>query len=173
MICIAVVIINCFINQEEYQKDELRAIKEFLGVALICVTVQMKFQSLLMTGFGLSLGITILFWALYNPQLYIDSLTGSYSKGYFRRWFPEQIKRKRELHLLMIDLWKLKQVNKLYGVTTGDELLIQIAKYLHKINEANHVFRIHGNRFFVFTTSLMDYETNKDAIMKLFKRPLK
>ena len=173
LICIAVVIINCFINQEEYQKDELRAIKEFLGVALICVTVQMKFQSLLMTGFGLSLGITILFWALYNPQLYIDSLTGSYSKGYFRRWFPEQIKRKRELHLLMIDLWKLKQVNKLYGVTTGDELLIQIAKYLHKINEANHVFRIHGNRFFVFTTSLMDYETNKDAIMKLFKRPFK
>ena len=63
-----------------------------------------------------------------------------YSKGYFRRWFPEQIKRKKELHLLMIDLWKLKQVNKLYGVTTGDELLIQIAEYLHKINEANHVF---------------------------------
>ena len=44
---------------------------------------------------------------------------------------------------------KLKQVNKLYGVTTGDELLIQIAEYLHKINEANHVFRIHGNRFCV------------------------
>lgn len=173
LICIAVVIINCFINQEEYQKDELRAIKEFLGVALICVTVQMKFQSLLMTGFGLSLGITILFWALYNPQLYIDSLTGSYSKGYFRRWFPEQIKRKRELHLLMIDLWKLKQVNKLYGVTTGDELLIQIAKYLHKINEANHVFRIHGNRFFVFTSSLMDYERNKDSIMQLFEQPFK
>ena len=77
------------------------------------------------------------------------------------------------INLLMIDLWKLKQVNKLYGVTTGDELLIQIAEYLHKINEANHVFRIHGNRFFVFTTSLMDYETNKDAIMKLFKRPFK
>ncbi len=89
LICIAAVIINCFINQEEYQKNELRAIKEFLGV------------------------------------------------------------------------------------TTGDELLIQIAEYLHKINEANHVFRIHGNRFFVFTTSLMDYETNKDAIMKLFKRPFK
>lgn len=173
LICIAAVIINCFINQEEYQKNELRAIKEFLGVALVCVTIQMKFQSVLMTGFGLSLGITILFWALYNPQLYIDSLTGLYSKGYFRRWFPEQIKRKKELHLLMIDLWKLKQVNKLYGVTTGDELLIQIAEYLHKINEANHVFRIHGNRFFVFTTSLMDYETNKDAIMKLFKRPFK
>lgn len=173
LICIAAVIINCFINQEEYQKNELRAIKEFLGVALVCVTIQMKFQSVLMTGFGLSLGITILFWALYNPQLYIDSLTGLYSKGYFRRWFPEQIKRKKELHLLMIDLWKLKQVNKLYGVTTGDELLIQIAEYLHKINEANHVFRIHGNRFFVFTTSLMDYETNKDTIMKLFKRPFK
>ena len=123
LICIAAVIINCFINQEEYQKNELRAIKEFLGVALVCVTIQMKFQSVLMTGFGLSLGITILFWALYNPQLYIDSLTGLYSKGYFRRWFPEQIKRKKELHLLMIDLWKLKQVNKLYGVTTGDELL--------------------------------------------------
>lgn len=103
LICMAAVIINCFINQEEYQKNELRAIKEFLGVALVCVTIQMKFQSVLMTGFGLSLGITILFWALYNPQLYIDSLTGLYSKGYFRRWFPEQIKRKKELHLLMID----------------------------------------------------------------------
>ena len=134
----------------------------------------MKFQSVLMTGFGLSLGIMILFWALYNPQLYIDSLTGLYSKGYFRRWFPEQIKRKKELHLLMIDLWKLKQVNKLYGVTTGDELLIQIAEYLHKINEAKPCFSgFMGIVFFVFTTSLMDYETNKDAIMKLFKRLLK
>ena len=53
----AAVIINCFINQEEYQKNELRAIKEFLGVALVCVTIQMKFQSVLMTGFGLSLGL--------------------------------------------------------------------------------------------------------------------
>ena len=41
LICIAAVIINCFINQEEYQKNELRAIKEFLGVALVCVTIQM------------------------------------------------------------------------------------------------------------------------------------
>lgn len=73
----------------------------------------------------------------------------------------------------MIDLWKLKQVNKLYGVTIGDELLIQIAEYLHKINETNHVFRIHGNRFFVFTSSLMNYEMNKDAIMQLFERPFK
>ena len=73
----------------------------------------------------------------------------------------------------MIDLWKLKQVNKLYGVTIGDELLIQIAEYLHKINETNHVFRIHGNRFFVFTSSLMNYEMNKDEIMQLFERPFK
>ena len=94
------------------------------------ITIDIHFYSLedVYKRQGLSLGITILFWALYNPQLYIDSLTGLYSKGYFRRWFPEQIKRKKELHLLMIDLWKLKQVNKLYGVTTGDELLIQIAE---------------------------------------------
>ena len=73
----------------------------------------------------------------------------------------------------MIDLWKPKQVNKLYGVTIGDELLIQIAEYLHKINETNHVFRIHGNRFLCSHRPLMNYEMNKDAIMQLFERPFK
>ena len=43
----------------------------------------------------------------------------------------------------------------------GDELLIQIAEYLHKINEAKPCFQDSWESFFVFTTSLMDYETNK------------
>ena len=41
LICIAAVIINCFINQEEYQKNELRAIK---GIPWSCIGLVLRYR---------------------------------------------------------------------------------------------------------------------------------
>ena len=81
------------------------------------------------------------------------------------------MKREQKFHVLQISIWKLKQVNKLYGNSVGDKLLIDVADELNQITEGNYIFRIHGNKFLIFSMSQADYEKTKQEVMELFQTP--
>lgn len=81
------------------------------------------------------------------------------------------MKREQKFHVLQISIWKLKQVNKLYGNSVGDKLLIDVADELNQITEGNYIFRIHGNQFLIFSMSQADYEKTKQEVMELFQTP--
>lgn len=65
----------------------------------------------------------------------------------------------------------LKQVNKVYGSSVGDQLLAQIAKELQSITDSVEIFRITGNCFLMVTDSLAEYEKNKKEMEQIFRKP--
>ena len=57
-------------------------IKVILDILILCgcgVVIQLLYSPLLMTGFGMSLGILALFLTINNPNANRDSLTGVYN----------------------------------------------------------------------------------------------
>lgn len=68
-------------------------------------------------------------------------------------------------------MWKLKQINKLYGNSVGDQLLIDVAEELKQIRNNNYIFRIHGNQFLIFSMTKTDYKETKKGILQLFQTP--
>ena len=168
---VVIAMYNFIFHQDEYGKNELRAVWEFVVVGFVCTAIEAVYSQYLLTEFGLIIGIFIIFWTLYNPQTVVDSLTGVFAKGYLNQWIPEQMKREQKFHVLQISIWKLKQVNKLYGNSVGDKLLIDVADELNQITEGNYIFRIHGNQFLIFSMSQADYEKTKQEVMELFQTP--
>lgn len=158
-------------HSDEYGQNELHAVWEFVLIGFVCTAFEAVYQQYLLTEFGLVIGIFIVFWTIYNPQTVVDSLTGVFAKGYLNQWIPEQIKRGNKFHVLQISMWKLKQVNKLYGNSVGDQLLIDVAEELKQIIAGNYIFRIHGNQFLIFSMNQSDYEKTKQEVMKLFQTP--
>lgn len=141
---------------------------EFILAEFICVAVQARFHDILMTGFGLTIGITILFLTINNPHEYTDSLTNTLNSQYFLDWSWEQINHRKAFHIIAVDLYQLRRINTIYGIKTGNHLLVRIAEKLLEMNSSQNVFRITGKRFLVALSSLSEYENVRNNIQKYF-----
>lgn len=100
---------------------------EFLVLEGVCMVIQMYTQRLILTGFGLALGLVFLYLTINNPGDYVDSITGVFDKQYFDKWIEEKLDKKAEFHLIATEFYMLKQVNKVYGSSVGAQMLIQAA----------------------------------------------
>lgn len=172
MLFVVIAIWNCVFHGDEYQKKELQAVWEFILIGFVCAAIESVHHELLLTEFGIAVGTVIVSWTIYNPQTTMDSLTDVYAKGHLNQWIPEQIRKGRQFHVLQISMWKLKQINKLYGNSVGDKVLMQRAEELKNLNEENSIFRIHGNQFLIFSKNKEDYEKTKKEVMQLFYIPV-
>ena len=105
-------------------------------------------QSLLMTGFGMSLRILALFITINNPNANLDSLTGLYNHLYLTRKMGELIASGKSFHIITVYLYQLKHINRVAGVQGGDSILQQIAGQLGALC-GQKVTRITGKRFLV------------------------
>lgn len=131
------------------------------------VIVQAFCHQLLMTGFGLSLGILALFITINNPHANTDNLTGLYDKPYLLRKFSEMLSKRRIFHVITVNLYQIDHINKVTGVDGGDRLLLSVARQLHRLC-GDKVFRISGKRFLIFTFSQEQFELYFDELEHLF-----
>lgn len=113
---------------------------------------------LLLAGVGISVGITVMYLTIGNPSTYMDHMTGVFGKHYFGKWFQEQLLKGNHIHVISIDAIRLKQINKIFGNSVGDQLLLRITEELQQISDTVEVFRMSGKRFFLVMQTLVDYE---------------
>ena len=146
-------------------------IKVILVILILCGcggVIQLLHYPLLMTGFGMSLGILALFLTINNPNANRDSLTGVYNHLYLTRRSDELIAAGKSFHIITIYLYQLKHINKVARVEGGDHILQLTAKKLEELC-GSRVFRITGKRFLVLTMSLQEYEYYITQIKKMFE----
>lgn len=167
----AIVMFQTIRNRENYSLEKMKIVGSFLVIEGVCMGIELYTQYILLAGFGLALGFVFIYLAMNNPGDYIDSTTGVFDKQYFDNWIQEKLNKRSEFHVIAVEAFMLKQVNKVYGSSTGDQLLIQIARELQNITDSVQVFRTTGNCFLVVTDSLTEYEKDRQQIEEYFREP--
>lgn len=167
----AIVMFQTIRNRENYSLEKMKIVGRFLVIEGVCMGIELYTQYILLAGFGLALGFVFIYLAMNNPGDYIDSTTGVFDKQYFDNWIQEKLNKSSEFHVIAVEAFMLKQVNKVYGSSTGDLLLIQIARELQNITDSVQVFRTTGNCFLVVTDSLTEYEKDRQQIEEYFREP--
>ena len=165
---LAVILILVTSWREEFGPQKIKVILVILILCGCGVVIQLLHYPLLMTGFGMSLGILALFLTINNPNANRDSLTGVYNHLYLTRRSDELIAAGKSFHIITIYLYQLKHINKVAGVEGGDLILQLTAKKLEELC-GSRVFRITGKRFLVLTMSLQEYEYYITQIKKMFE----
>lgn len=153
------------------EKETRRTIWRFWYIEAACLFLQIATERILLTGFGLSVGLWLIYLTMNNPGEYTDSMTGLFDKQYFDKWIGEKLYRKESFHLLAVDACNIKQINRIYGTRVGDQLLIRAAKGFREITDSVQIFRITGNCFLAVLDSLTDYEKARDGIEEFLKKP--
>lgn len=165
---LAVILILVISWRKEFGSQKTKVILDILILCGCGVVIQLLHYPLLMTGFGMSLGILDLFLTINNPNANRDSLTGVYNHLYLTRRSDELIAAGKSFHIITIYLYQLKHINKVAGVEGGDYILQLTAKKLEELC-GSRVFRITGKRFLVLTMSLQEYEYYITQIKKMFE----
>ena len=165
---LAVILILVISWRKEFGSQKTKVILDILILCGCGVVIQLLHYPLLMTGFGMSLGILALFLTINNPNANRDSLTGVYNHLYLTRRSDEPIAAGKSFHIITIYLYQLKHINKVAGVEGGDYILQLTAKKLEELC-GSRVFRITGKRFLVLTMSLQEYEYYITQIKKMFE----
>lgn len=173
LVYVTILAISSVVYYKELGFAKFTVIWEFMLIEGICVLIQAMWPRMLMTGFGIGLSITVLYLTLNNPYGFTDNLTGVFDKSSFDRWMQEQIIRKNDINLITVDLYKLKRINKVFGQSFGDKVLIFVTQIMQQIMESEHIFRITGNRFLIITNSLTDYEKVRNSLLRFFKEDMR
>ena len=164
--------LTCFLLRSKMSHFKRYAIYEMLLISGITLVVQSFYHDILLTGFGITLGITVLFFTLNNPYHYTDSLTTTFDIRYFRDRCQNDIHHRRIFHILLLELSQLKRINNITGVGFGNSILRTTAMMMRGINKENLVFRVTGKRFILMTPSQVLYEEARTKILNYFTDPV-
>lgn len=167
------IVLGCLMTfrwRKIFGKRKIFALFEILLLAGIGVLAQSINQTILTTGFGVSLAILALFIAINNPHANTDSLTGLYDKPYLAKKVNELVLSKKTFHIITIYVYQLNYNNK--GADgNNDSLLLESSDKLQKLC-GEKVFRISGKRFLVLAESLKEYKDFLSSISRFFEEDL-
>lgn len=173
LVYIVLIMLRMIRSREDYTPEKMSIAGEFLVIEGVCIGVELYTGYIFLSDFGLALGLIFLYLMMNNPGDYIDSTTGAFDKRYFDNWIQEKFTKGIEFHVIAVELFMLKQINKVYGSSTGDLLLVQIARELQNITGSVQVFRTTGNCFLIITDSLTEYEKKDRRLRTISKNLLK
>ncbi len=93
-----------------------------------------------------------------DRRQHFDSLTGLQNRMgvelLFRKWWGEDVARKRQVSVALVDIDRFGELNNRLSTRVGDRLLHTMSRYLEQLtandNGLNRVFRYGGQSFFLF-----------------------
>ncbi len=164
---LAVVLLLVIFWRKTLGYTKVKILLEILLISGSCVVIQFLYHPLLMTGFGISLGVLALFITINNPHANTDSLTGLYNKVYLARKSKELMAANKPFHIITLYLYQLKHINKVAGFQGGDRILNVTAQKLDGLCGKN-AFRITGRRFLIMAETLERYEYYLKELSDMF-----
>ena len=167
LICCIVGALWSLIHIKSLSFRRMIVVWEFIVICAICVLIQALFHEILTTGFGICLGLTALYLYINDPSNRIDRLTGAWDKQSLNLWLQEQMNYDRRLHLIAVELYQLKKINRLYGDQFGDRILTEVSKKMRRL-AGSYLFRLGSGRFFLVVTDLNTYHDFSQRLTDLF-----
>ena len=131
---------------------------QFVWPIFVCVCLQMFYYGISTIWVGVAVGYTSLMLALQNENIFIDKLTGLYNRYYLDK-ISIEIKKRKTLTMMMLDMNGFKEINDNFGHSQGDDALVSMAKILEDaVGSRGVATRYAGDEFVIILN-----EDNEDA----------
>lgn len=158
-------------NRKMIDRKVIYASIIFMTMPTISVLVQLFVPELIFSWPSLTISLLLVYLFLETTSGNIDELTKLYTRRLLESHLKSLIEDKKKFYALMIDLDRFKEVNDLFGHTTGDQVLVHFSAILKKcINQKDSfVARLGGDEFFIIYRSIQQEEPSRmiDEVKKM------
>ena len=143
---------------------------QFVTPIFICVCLQIFYYGISTIWVGIAVGYTSLMLSLQNENIFIDKLTGLYNRYYLDK-ISGELKRKRKIAMMMLDMNDFKSINDTFGHSQGDDALVSLSNVLQmSVGPDGTVVRYAGDEFVIVLDN--DNEKKAESYKNLIKKNL-
>lgn len=141
------------------------------GICIAAGLVQSR-GKIQMLCFFLSISCATLYHYLHNPGTISDTKTNLYNRNFMGEYITSKFSYGKRFGVIVVSMDDFKFINKTYGVDAGDQLLIQIGRYLKSLGKTNVVFRFGSDQFCVIVNkNVSKMENVAETIHERFLHP--
>lgn len=115
-----------------------------VGVSLV---IQFFIPETVFIDFMIAVCLLVLYLVAQNPADMLDGNTRVLNRNMMDELLRNDITGKKEFDLIVLALDDFKFVNKTFGVTTGDMMLMQVAHFLTTLTKKGNVYRYGADQF--------------------------
>ncbi|MGN0153165.1 MAG: putative bifunctional diguanylate cyclase/phosphodiesterase [Lachnospiraceae bacterium] len=134
--------------------------------------VQYYIPDMVFIDFMIAIALLVLYLVAQNPADMLDSNTQVLNRNMMDELLRTDIASGKEFDLVVLALDDFKFVNKTFGVTTGDMMLMQVAHFLTTLSKKGTVYRYGADQFALqLRHSDVDMETVLEFIKERFRHP--
>lgn len=147
----------------------------FSGLGLIsgvAMFIQAEMQQIVFIDFVIAIVVLVIYFVMQNPADMLDHNTSVLSRNMLDEILSSDIYMGRQFDLVVLALDEFKFVNKTFGVTVGDMMLMQVANYLGTISKHGLVYRYGSDQFVLqIYGGEKELERAVDLIRERFRHP--
>ena len=164
----------CYLrNRATVSRAMFKLIKVGAPVVVALALFQLLYQDTLMAGTIASLINLIFYITFQNNRVGQDSLTELPNRNTFFQELELKQKSKTRLHLILLHVNQMEEINQKYSTQKGDTFLYQVSRYLDRLSPHYQAFRFGNTRFLLMAQYHNDEEMNRITalIQQRFQEP--
>lgn len=164
--CIMYGVIYAVLNVRKLAFGKLSIICLSAAGVIIVMLVQHYCPGVTHINFIVSAGMLVLYLVAQNQSEMIDNNTQVLNRNMLDELLRDNISNRKRFDLIVLALDDFKFVNKTFGVTAGDMMLMQVAHFLTTITKKAKVYRYGADQF---ALEILHGDMNLDQIIALIQ----
>lgn len=147
--CMLYGVVYAIVHVRKLYFGKLSAIALVTAIVGVVMVVQYYIPEITHIDFVIATGMLVLYLVAQNQSEMMDNNTQVLNRNMLDELLRNNISNRKRFDLIILALDDFKFVNKTFGVTAGDMMLMQVAHYLTTITKKGKVYRYGADQFAV------------------------
>lgn len=123
----------------------------YTTAAFVAIIVQYCHREILLSSFGNTVIIIMVYLSMQNPNDYLDTVTGIGNEAALELQLKDELMRNHEGTVIIIRIRQYQQMGMLFGAENCNMLMAELGQYFFHLGGKFHVFRSDADTFVVMT----------------------
>lgn len=152
-------------------KDLLRILISLLSIVLVAAVIQTIQPQYLLSGTAFTLCAMLAVVTVCDPDVKVDRVSKAFNDYAFVDYVNTQRYEKQRKHYVIFDIESFGMFSEKFGVTTANELIYEIRKYVESVNKKTYIFRVQQARFVLILKNKEEQLQMIEALKSRFLEP--
>ena len=152
-------------------KELLRVLISIMVIVLTAAVIQTIQPQYLMSGVAYTLSAMFAVVSVCDPDIKVDRISLAFNHQAFDDYLNTQVIERQRKYYIIFDIESFGMFSETFGVTSANELLKTIRKFLESVNKKAYIFKVQSSRFIIILKNKDEQLEMLNAINQRFAEP--